>query len=842
MGAVWTRFVAELHERWRAWLGLGSLVGLAAGAVIASAAGGFRTDTAYDRFLAHQAAVDMLVACQSPEDFEGDVPVKGCDPAELARLPQVDDAADVIAFGPDSVEVRTKDGRPVQPDPEDFGYTGPGEITLVASPDGRFGTDLNRLKVLEGRRPDPDRADEVAVPLELADRLQLGVGDELRATFLVPTDGEDEAEPARLPVALRIVAIEAAPFEIKPASGHYQSNLHLTPALLSRLERHAPLPEPILALRLASGVQIDEFEAELARRGADIATQTDQARLVERSIRPQAVALWVLAAMTALVALAVLGQALARQTFVDSADHPVLRALGLRRIQLFGLGILRAAAIGAVGAGVAMSTGYVLSPLTPTGLARTVEPDPGLSLNGAALVFGGTATLLLVMLVAAWPAWRLARVVGTGLDPKQGVETRRRSLVATAAVRAALPPAVTTGVRMALEPDHRRTAPVRSTLIGVTLGVVAMFAALTFGASLEHLLTTPRLQGFNWDRAVRYPYAFDEATGEPRPVDEDLVRALLAKQSGIDEFAPGTIFRPFPSQEHALELGSERVPADLLTFGHGQGSIGPTVIRGRAPTAPHEILVGTEILDKLGADIGDTIESVGRVGDFERPDELEVVSTPLEIVGVGVVPTPAGQLGRGAAMTLDGVRAINPDAVPDVVWLRFAADADPDRVLAALGDSAGAGQSPSLVELEGSEEVLNVAKVEDLPLVLAALAGVLAGGVLGHALFSGVRARRRDLAVLRALGFGRRRVGATVAWQATTIVAVALAAGLPLGIGLGRWIWRLFAEELGVHPQPANPWPLSLTVLAALVVANLIAAAPAWVAARTRPGVALRAA
>jgi ABC-type lipoprotein release transport system permease subunit len=112
---------------------------------------------------------------------------------------------------------------------------------------------------------------------------------------------------------------------------------------------------------------------------------------------------------------------------------------------------------------------------------------------------------------------------------------------------------------------------------------------------------------------------------------------------------------------------------------------------------------------------------------------------------------------------------------------------------------------------------------------------------LTHTLVSCVRRRRRDLAILKTLGFVRAQVSATVAWQATTIAAVALLAGIPLGIAFGRWAWRVVAAQLGVVSGPVLPL---LTVLAIAVgtvlAANLIAAAPGWAAGRTRPAIVFR--
>jgi len=186
MGVLMVRFRVELRTRWRSWLGLALLIGVAGGVVAATAAGARRTETAYDRFLENQRAFDVLAGCPSPEDSGRQ---RECDASDLARLPEVENAALLTSFGPGTVEVRTEDGRPLQPDPDDAGYTGPGEVSLAASPDGRFGTEVNRLKILDGRRPDPDRAHEAALSVEVARRLDIGVGDQLRATFFREPEG-----------------------------------------------------------------------------------------------------------------------------------------------------------------------------------------------------------------------------------------------------------------------------------------------------------------------------------------------------------------------------------------------------------------------------------------------------------------------------------------------------------------------------------------------------------------------------------------------------------------------------------------------------------------------------
>jgi ABC-type lipoprotein release transport system permease subunit len=126
-------------------------------------------------------------------------------------------------------------------------------------------------------------------------------------------------------------------------------------------------------------------------------------------------------------------------------------------------------------------------------------------------------------------------------------------------------------------------------------------------------------------------------------------------------------------------------------------------------------------------------------------------------------------------------------------------------------------------------------------LIIAVFAGA-AAAALAHALVTSVRRRRRELAILKTLGFTRGQVVATVAWQATTVAATGLLVGLPLGLGVGRFAWNVFASDLEVVPEAVTPIGLTaLVVPATIVLANLIAALPAQTAARTRPALVLRA-
>jgi predicted lysophospholipase L1 biosynthesis ABC-type transport system permease subunit len=128
-----------------------------------------------------------------------------------------------------------------------------------------------------------------------------------------------------------------------------------------------------------------------------------------------------------------------------------------------------------------------------------------------------------------------------------------------------------------------------------------------------------------------------------------------------------------------------------------------------------------------------------------------------------------------------------------------------------------------------------------MPAVLTALLALLAVATLAHTFVTVVRRRRRDLAILKALGFERSQVRSTVAFQATAIVTIALAVGLPLGAVVGQWTWRVFADSLGIVPEPVIPlWVAVGIVPVAILAANVIAAVPGRLASRVPPAAALQ--
>ena len=137
--------------------------------------------------------------------------------------------------------------------------------------------------------------------------------------------------------------------------------------------------------------------------------------------------------------------------------------------------------------------------------------------------------------------------------------------------------------------------------------------------------------------------------------------------------------------------------------------------------------------------------------------------------------------------------------------------------------------------------IVDLDQVRNVPLWLATLAALGATLTVGNLVASEVARRRRDLALVKSIGFSARQVRRAVMWHATTVAVVTVVVAVPVGAVVGRVAWRFVAHTIGVSPTPTMPPLLFLTVLPlAVVVANLVAAVPGRLAARTSVAMALR--
>jgi hypothetical protein len=828
VSAVWLRAAAQLRGRARATVLLAVLVGLAGGVVLAAVVGARRTEAALPRFLAHDRTADATVELFLSPSQQGPDPL-GKELRALSGLPEVAWAGRMRVAIVSSPDPASPTGRR-----RDLGL-----LPMDAGGSQIFGRPI----VVAGRLPDERQADEAVIDEELAARRHLGVGSRWRvgaytAAQLEQAAGETSSPPAGSTVKLRIVGIVRHPFDLLPAvTGQdnlyvNRGDLYLTPAYW---QRYGP---DLAGYGVGIGVVLDRGQADLARLTADVRRLLGpDARVrpvdpdegvtgatlgtipgVRRAIRLEAGALLAFAALAAVAGLLLVGQTLGRQVYLESTEYPTLRALGMIRGQLIGVALVRAAVIGAGGAVIAVATAVALSPLTPIGLARRAELRPGVAADPAVLAPGALAVVALVAGCATVAAWRAARAPATALGVVEPVVSGRSSRVADALAAAGLPPTAVTGVRLALEPGRGRTAvPVRTAIIGAAAAVCALAAASVFGASLARLAATPAAYGWTWDLSVgnfTHPAEVRRAAG---------VLDAFPMVSSYRATAPG----PLLIDGHQVEV---------LIFERGRGTVPLQLLDGREPVRPDEIALGPMTMRTLGKHLGDTV-AVAPIDPGKASQRLRVVGQL--VLSAGPLDTAIAP-GKGAVVDFEVLRRFYPEpdaAVPQAFFVRLDPAADHTQAV----DSLQRSFPGTVVRPLPHPDITNVQRVVYLPGLLSTLVALLALGTVIHALVSSVRRRRRDLAVLKTLGFLPRQVSATVACQATAFAAAAVLVGLPVGIAVGRWAWRLVADQLGVVSEPVVPSLQTLAVAGgAVVVANLIAIGPGWAAGRLRPAIVLR--
>jgi FtsX-like permease family len=824
MGVLWMRARAQLRGRVGANLFVALLVGLAGALVLAAAAGARRSEAALPRFLAANQTVDaaVYVPPSSPSDDLTEARRR------VAALPEVRQAFRASGWTAGALVLAVADASDPTRWRRQLG-------TVALDPGGSvvFGRPI----LVAGRLPDERRPDEVAVDEELAERRHLRVGSRVRvgaftSAQLGPAGEGRDVAPRGAVADLLVAGIVRYPKDLLPVVTDQESllvnsgDLYLTPAWW---RRYGP---DIANYGIGLAVQLHDGQADLPRLraglrrlyGGEAAAEGVDASIgdkaitagTRRAIALESAALGAFAVLTALAGLLLVGQTLGRQVLVEAAEAPILRALGMTRGQLVGVAVVRAAPVAVAGAVLAVVGAVALSPATPLGVARRAELDPGLAGDLPVLALGAVAVVAGVLACGVLAGWRAGRAPAGGLGVAEVAGAERPSRIAEALAAASLPPTAVTGTRLALEPGRGRTAvPVRSVVTTAAAAVGALTAAAIFGASLLHLVRDPAAYGVTWDvRVGNYADPRGPELAARRLAANPAIAAYRGLVTGVGSFVDG-----------------RSVP--LLSFTPGKGSLRPAVVEGREPTRPDEVALGATTMRALGKRIGDTVEVSG-VGESQRLRVVGRVIVNQGDAGTAVAP------GKGAITHVDLWRRISPPGIPvtpSSFFVRLDPAADRQRAIAQLERDFPDTvvfplKQPDLTDLE---------RVGYLPGLLAGLMALLALGTVTHALVTSVRRRRRDLAMLKTLGFTRGQVSQTVAWQATTFALLAALAGLPIGIAAGRWAWRLVADQLGVVSGPVvPPAPVLVVAAGALLAANLAAAGPGWMAARVRPATVLR--
>ncbi len=340
--------------------------------------------------------------------------------------------------------------------------------------------------------------------------------------------------------------------------------------------------------------------------------------------------------------------------------------------------------------------------------------------------------------------------------------------------------------------------------------------------------------------------------------------------------AADAVVRADPTVQLGGDLGgvdvlpAPRLGADLVE----RAAAVPGVAR-----AVGDVVFPAGLRDAHGAAVGEHVHGHDWSGAVLTPFALDAgaaPSGPRDVVAEARLGLRVGDRVRvttaagGGAFRVSGIAHAAPGADPDQAALFFssararALSGAPGHVT-AIGVVAADGVAPAALQarlgaaLGGGVEVLDRAHAADAdpgsPLAgdrdqliamfgtLAGIAGVVALFVVAGTFALAIAQRRRETAVLRALGATPRQVRRLIAAEALLVSAVATALGVAAGAPLAREIVALLADH-GTVPRgfaPVGSWiPLAGAVAMGLGIAQLAVVAAARRAGRTAPAEALR--
>jgi ABC-type lipoprotein release transport system permease subunit len=188
-------------------------------------------------------------------------------------------------------------------------------------------------------------------------------------------------------------------------------------------------------------------------------------------------------------------------------------------------------------------------------------------------------------------------------------------------------------------------------------------------------------------------------------------------------------------------------------------------------------------------------------------------------------------VGEGGLVTFGGLRRIDPSAEATAAGIRLRPGASLEDAARRISASTGMAAGP----LDRPGAIINVARARSIPYVVAAVLGALVLLNLAHHLIVSTRRRRRDLAVLRALGADRRWVTGVVHWQASLFTTLVVALGTPIGIAAGRVVYRVFIDRIGAIDTVTLPLgAFALAIVGLVTLANVVAV-PSAHRARQQP-------
>jgi putative ABC transport system permease protein len=354
----------------------------------------------------------------------------------------------------------------------------------------------------------------------------------------------------------------------------------------------------------------------------------------------------------------------------------------------------------------------------------------------------------------------------------------------------------------------RRRARTFLTAAGIAVGVAAVVALLALTAGLDRAAGDLAHLG-RGDFGVFQSDASD-------PTTSILPLSLLGRiraQPGIVDATPiQLVVDEVPSEPGAILLG-----LDPKGFAARQ----LVLLAGHGPTHGH-VLLGDVVAHRLHLGPGAPIRLGGH-----------------RFAVAGIFHSGVSYEDAGVVTTLADAQALAGRTPQEVTT--FAVRIAPQATLATIKREL-TRTFPALTIISDPSEAVragtNTLLISKAVLLIAVLALIIGGLTVANTMLAAVLERRRELAILTAIGWSARQLALLVLGEALAISMLGTAAGLLLGLAAGKLLPG--ALGLGGFISPVlTAWGIGRAILIGIAIGTLGSAYPTWRVARMRSTVAL---
>ncbi len=348
------------------------------------------------------------------------------------------------------------------------------------------------------------------------------------------------------------------------------------------------------------------------------------------------------------------------------------------------------------------------------------------------------------------------------------------------------------------------------TALGVSVGVVAIVA---FGTMARGFWRSTN-QAIHFGEGDMMVFQAGAAADLLSTLDEEKTRAALLSDPDIAKAAP-TLFHilPMKKMQFGMVIG---LHLDEIA-GHGEH-----LVRGRNPESDDEVVLGTIAARLLKKDVSDTLILARHAFRVVGVYETEVVYFN------GAITMPLSRLQEIASK--------KGQVTSFQVKVRRGADVAvvAERIERNHRNLLAIASAEQYKKVDQGLEIMN-----GMVHAVSFMAIVIGSVIVTNTMWMTVHERTREIGVLRAVGWARRRIITMIVVEAIGVGLLACAVGCLSGVGLAKWSTNLpFAAQF---VDPVYDWPPFATALAVAILLSILGSAlPAWRAARISPVEALR--